>query len=171
MSTKNSDPGRERDPDRERESIDQLMLRIVQESLIPMQEDIALWINDVFKDQSCLELLGNELLSAENLFEKLSDGRILCVLGNLIRSKIEIDNEKSSKTNPIVYNKKPKPFYAKMENQANFLKFCSEIGVNQVVRYESRYLVNHNDANTTITEKRLILICLLDLARKISKKI
>lgn len=146
--------------------------RTKNEYMDAMKKDLVEWFNTLYQ-------IG---MSEENFFLALETGVVLCKHANELRKYIiKVADSPDAfipwsrlKKLPIVSlpdnnvkyreNVERKSFQAR-DNVTNFIQFCRDLGINDVVLFETNDLVERNKEHS----ERLVILCLLEVARRGSK--
>ncbi|KAJ8268796.1 hypothetical protein COCON_G00114030, partial [Conger conger] len=126
-------------------------------SLVPMQEDLAIWLTGI---------LGEEV-RADCFMAELQNGVRLCQMASELQRKVaqscHPERWECFPMKRVVCRKDASPgsFFAR-DNTANFLRWCRHVGVDETFLFESEGLVLHR-------EPRQVCLCLLEIGRIVSK--
>ncbi|KAF4090987.1 hypothetical protein AMELA_G00031920 [Ameiurus melas] len=98
-------------------------------SLVPMKEDLALWLNTI---------LGINI-TAENFMDMLETGVVLCQLAEELQERMILANNGKPFIRRVIHwraDAAPGSFFAR-DNTANFLYWCRKIGIGSSHLFES----------------------------------
>ncbi|XP_062327792.1 growth arrest-specific protein 2 [Osmerus eperlanus] len=101
-------------------------------SLLPMKEDLAIWLN-------CI--LGADL-TAHSLMDRLDNGVLLCELAQELQDKMILASNEKPFIRRVIHwrpDASSGSFFAR-DNTANFLYWCRKIGVDKAYLFESEDL-------------------------------
>lgn len=123
--------------------------------LIPLQEDLADWIN---------KTISVDHVTGENFFDSLDNGAVVCRLARVIQEKARsaIDSGRAKGPVPVIKgrcweNAARRSFFSR-DNMENFIQFCRRLGVHENLLFESDDLVLHG-------QPRNVILCLLEVSR------
>ncbi|XP_011160701.2 growth arrest-specific protein 2 isoform X1 [Solenopsis invicta] len=128
--------------------------------LIPLQEDLADWIN---------KTINVDYITGDNFFDVLDNGVIVCRLARVIQEKARtaIEAGRAKGPAPVIRgrcweNAARRSFFSRSffsrDNMENFIQFCRRLGVHENLLFESDDLVLHG-------QPRNVVLCLLEVAR------
>ncbi|XP_012273658.1 growth arrest-specific protein 2 isoform X2 [Orussus abietinus] len=123
--------------------------------LMPLQEDLADWIN---------KTLNIDYITSDNFFESLDNGVVVCRLARVIQEKARsaVDAGKVKGPIPVIrgrcWEKAARRSFFSRDNMENFIQFCRRLGVHENLLFESDDLVLHG-------QPRNVILCLLEVAR------
>ncbi|XP_046599843.1 growth arrest-specific protein 2 isoform X5 [Neodiprion lecontei] len=127
--------------------------------LIPLQEDLADWIN---------KTINVDHITGENFFDALDNGVMVCRLARVIQEKARsaVDSGRVKGPVPVIRgrcweNAARRSFFSR-DNMENFIQFCRRLGVHENLLFESDDLVLHG-------QPRNVVLCLLEVARLASR--
>ncbi|XP_038065711.1 growth arrest-specific protein 2-like [Patiria miniata] len=132
----------------------QEIARGAEESLIPLQEDLAEWLTRVLGEKT----------TTTGLMDSIANGVLLCKLAQLIQDKA-VECQRAGKAIGKMPSKKIKyrqnavaaSFFAR-DNVATFLSWCRGIGLEDTCLFETEGLVLQKTPQN-------VLVCLYELAR------
>ena len=134
---------------------------ILEMFLYAMKEDLAEWLSSLM----------NVEISSISFMDEVDNGVLLCEHANLVQRFAEEYNAKLPEDEKIKIPKSGVRYKLKgaisgsfvaRDNVANFLAWCRELGIPDVVLFESDDLVMHKNEKT-------VVLTLLDVARKAAK--
>ncbi|XP_043268222.1 growth arrest-specific protein 2-like isoform X1 [Venturia canescens] len=127
--------------------------------LLPLQEDLADWIN---------KTINTDHVTGENFFDALDNGAVVCKLARVIQEKARtaVDAGRVKGPTPVIRgrcweNAARRSFFSR-DNMENFIQFCRRLGVHENLLFESDDLVLHG-------QPRNVVLCLLEVARLASR--
>ena len=142
-------------------SLEHLRRELLAKFLQAMREDLSEWVNSLSYSAE---------LTPDNFLPGLDNGVILCQQARLIQRYAEeyamMNPEQKLKIplKPVYYTEKgafPGSFIAR-DNVTNFISWCKDLGIPDVVIFESEDLVLHKN-------EKSVVLSLMDVARKAYK--
>ena len=131
---------------------------LLEKFLLAMREDLSEWLSSLSHHVS---------VSADNFLNDLEDGIILCQHARLIQRYAEEYSVINSSQNvkipvkPVFYKERgafPGSFIAR-DNVANFIGWCRELGIPDVLMFESDDLILQKN-------EKSVILALMEVARK-----
>lgn len=122
-----------------------------------MKEDLAAWMSRIL----------NLMVTAETLLEDLETGVVLCRLANTIQSTgeefLEYNSSIPRDTFPpcgVTYKERTgfRGSFLARDNVANFIRWCRQLGVADIIMFETEDLVLHKN-------EKSVILTLMDVAR------
>ncbi|KAK2102436.1 GAS2-like protein 3 [Saguinus oedipus] len=137
-------------------------------TLLPMQEDLSIWLSG---------LLGVKV-KAEKLLEELDNGVLLCQLIDVLQNMVKTCNSEESRKKyfvclcdnfpmrkvPCKKDAASGSFFAR-DNTANFLHWCRDVGIDETYLFESEGL----GISFLHKDPRQVYLCLLEIGRIVSR--
>eukprot|EP00794_Sanderia_malayensis_P014279 gene14279-15766_t len=143
-----------------RRNTKRLRRNLLEKFLLAMKEDLAEWLTSLTHDE----------LNPINFMNKLDNGVLLCEHANLVQKYAEEyalkanSEEVKVPTKDVFYRERGafKGSFIARDNVANFISWCRDLGIPDVVMFETEDLVLHKNEKT-------VILTLLDVARKAAK--
>lgn len=144
-----------------RRNTKRLRRNLLERFLMAMKEDLAEWLSSLMNDD----------LNAINFMNKLDNGVLLCEHANLVQKYAEeyVASQNADKKLRIpakgIYFRQKGAFkgsFIARDNVANFISWCRDLGIADVVLFETEDLVLHKNEKT-------VVLTLLEVARKAAK--
>ena len=144
-----------------RRNTKRLRRNLLERFLMAMKEDLAEWLSSFMNDD----------LNAINFIDKLDNGVLLCEHANIVQKHAEVyvathdaDRKMRIPSKSAYFRQKGafKGSFIARDNVANFISWCRELGIPDVVLFETEDLVLRKNEKT-------VVLTLLELARKAAK--